>query len=74
MVARAKPFLFSNKASTLMGKFAYQCTDLLLQNRQFAIPPYDCMYLEFNYDLFLREAPERSVPDRGRQRTNHWPT
>jgi hypothetical protein len=48
----AERFVFSDSASKLIGQFALECGDLVLHHRQFAIPPFDTMYLEFNKGFF----------------------
>src|SRR5262245_9063408 len=50
--ARAERFLFSNAASALIGRFVVDCGDLIMQHRQFAIPPFDEMYFEFQKPFF----------------------
>lgn len=54
----AKRFVFSEKASRLIGRFAYQCPDLLLDNWQFALPPYRQTYIEFDSRAFYEDWPE----------------
>lgn len=49
---RAERFVFSDEASGLLGRFALECGDLVLHHRQFAIPPYDTMYVEFGKPFF----------------------
>lgn len=49
---RSERFLFSNAASGLLGRFITECGDLVLQHRQFAIPPYGEMYFEVQKPFF----------------------
>ena len=45
---RAERFVFSPDASALAGQLAHGAFDLIWENRQFAIPPFDPCYLEFD--------------------------
>lgn len=45
---RAQRFVFDEEASRIAGKLIGECDDLILRNRQFAIPPYEVTYIEFN--------------------------
>lgn len=49
---RAERFVFSDSASKLIGQFVTECGDLVLRHRQFAIPPFDTMYIEFAKPFF----------------------
>jgi hypothetical protein len=49
---RADRFVFSDAASGLLGRFVIEAGDLVLHHRQFAIPPYDTMYIEFRRPFF----------------------
>lgn len=59
----AKRFIFSDQASDLAGRFAFECGDLVLKNRQFAIPPYNDCYIEMNSRKFLSHAPNKTSTD-----------
>jgi len=48
----AERFVFSNSASKLLGQFSMECGDLVLHHRQFAIPPYDTVYIELSRPFF----------------------
>ena len=49
----AKRFMFSDEASKLAGGLAFGPTSkLVLNNRQFAVPPYNNIYIEFNSRIF----------------------
>lgn len=54
---KAREFVFSERASELMGRFAFECPDLLLGNWQFAIPPYDVTYVELDLRAFFKASP-----------------
>lgn len=43
---RARRFIFDDDAARIMGRFIRECPDLLLNNRQFAIPPYQTTYIQ----------------------------
>ena len=45
---RAKCFLFDHDSSRLIGQFATECSDLIFDHRQFAKPPYDVTYIEYD--------------------------
>lgn len=44
----ARRFIFDPQASLYLGHFIRDCGDLILLNRQFAIPPFDTTYVELN--------------------------
>jgi hypothetical protein len=52
----AQRFLFDEAASAVAGEFAIDCPDLVLGNRQFAIPPYDATYVELDSKAFFKSA------------------
>lgn len=64
--ARAERFLFSPAASGLIGRFCVDCGDLIMQHRQFAIPPYDEMYFEFQKPFFDALPRTMTDPESGR--------
>lgn len=49
----ARRFIFDDEAATYIGHFIRDCPDLLVANRQFALPPYETTYLQFNLDVVL---------------------
>lgn len=55
--ATAPRFVFTQSASRLAGQFAHDCPDLVLNNRQFAVPPYPQMYIEFHSQSFMEGSP-----------------
>lgn len=55
---RADRFVFSRSASRLIGQFCMECSDLIVQHRQFAIPPFDNMYIELKEPFFESFPPE----------------
>lgn len=59
---KATRFIFSDRASDLMGRFAFGCGDLLLANRQFAIPPFDVTYVEMNSREFFKHTKRLAFP------------
>jgi hypothetical protein len=52
----AQRFLFSPEASETVGDFMTDCGDLILANRQFALPPYETCYVEFDAASFFANA------------------
>lgn len=58
-LVRAKRYHLSDEASYTAGHVAGSIPELILQNHQFAIPPYRNMYIEYNVERFtqgLRDA------------------
>jgi hypothetical protein len=53
----ARRFVFDAAASELVGKFAWQCPDLVSAHRQFALPPYQATYIEVDSKAFFKEFP-----------------
>ena len=49
-VPRARRFVFDDQASMYLGDFVRECEDLILINRQFAIPPTDPCYIQINIE------------------------
>lgn len=49
----ARRFIFDAEASRHVGRFIRDCGDLLIENRQFAIPPYQTTYIEFDLEALL---------------------
>lgn len=45
---QAKRLVLDEDSSILIGKFMDGCLDLIIQNRQFAMPLYDVMYVEYD--------------------------
>jgi hypothetical protein len=50
----AHRFIFDEEASRYAGQFIRDCDDLLLANRQFALPPYDVTYLEYRSEVLVK--------------------
>lgn len=58
----ATRFVFTERAARLMGRFTFECPELLLANRQFAIPPFErATYVELPSLPFFAEAPVRTT-------------
>lgn len=60
----AQRFLFDKQASAYVGEFAVGCGDLVIANRQFAIPPYGVTYVEVDSREFFKSVPEHRTPAR----------
>lgn len=45
---QAKRLVLDEDASRMVGRFMEGCIDLIVQHRQFAMPLYDVMYIEFD--------------------------
>lgn len=52
---RCRSFVFSESASRLVGRFCAEVGDLIVDNRQFAIPRYNATYIEFNGYAFFEQ-------------------
>lgn len=50
-----KRCVFSPKASLLLGELAFESPDIIVDNRQFAIPPFDNMYVELDYSAMIQD-------------------
>ena len=53
---RAHRFNFSPEASRLAGTLAIDAGELVINHRQFALPPFPCTYVEFDSREFFRDA------------------
>lgn len=51
---RARRYLFDSAASAFLGRFIRDCGDLILKNREFAIPPYTTTYVEMDMDAMVK--------------------
>lgn len=58
----AQRFYFSDNASELLGRFVFECSDLIMRAWPMAKAPYPVTYIEFDADSFFKHAPNRS-PD-----------
>lgn len=65
---RAERFLFTEDASRLVGQFCRECSNLILDNRQFAIPPFNDTYVEYD-PLFIRQV--KNIVDPAERATHH---
>jgi len=52
---QAKRLKIDAESSALLGRFMDQCLDLIIDNRQFAMPLYDVMYVEFDTQAMYSE-------------------
>lgn len=57
----AKRFVFNKDASAYLGTFIKDCEDIIIDNRQFAIPPYETCYFEFDLQAMLDALGRRTV-------------
>lgn len=62
---KARRFKFTDEVTTALAHLLRDFPNALLDNYQFALPPYDCCYLEFNLRLFLKELGARTSEDIG---------
>jgi len=58
---KARSFVFTPEASAVLGKFAYECPDIILDHRQFARAPYETTYLQIDGPAFYSSFPKTSV-------------
>jgi len=54
---RAERFVFSTKASDLIGRFVNEAGELVISHRQFALPPFNDTYIEFDSRAFHKSSP-----------------
>jgi hypothetical protein len=54
---RANSYVFSSAASELVGRFVKDCGELVINHRQFAIPPYPTTYIEFDSRAYHQHFP-----------------
>lgn len=57
----ARQFIFDEAASRTVGRFVRNCPDLLAENLEFAIPPYDPCYIEIDIDALYGELRNREL-------------
>lgn len=57
---RARRFIFDAEASTHLGHFIRDCGDLIVANRQFAIPPFETTYIQIDIDDMIKAINRRS--------------
>lgn len=58
LTQRARRFVFDDEASRYLGRFMASCGDIILNNRQFARPPFEVTYVEISLDLALKAMKE----------------
>lgn len=61
---RAMRFQFSDEVITTIAHLIKEYPDLLLRNYQFALPRYECMYVEYNIDTFIKALGTVSTADK----------
>jgi hypothetical protein len=64
---RARPYRFDEAASAKIGAFSTECIDLVAANLEFAIPPFDSIYIEIDIQQCIsgtgRAHPTNAEPD-----------
>ena len=60
---KARRFKFTDEVTAALARLIRDFPNALLDNYQFALPPYPCCYLEFNLRLFLKEHGGRTSAD-----------
>jgi hypothetical protein len=60
---KARRFKFTDEVTASLARLIRDFPNALLDNYQFALPPYPCCYLEFNLKLFIEELGGRSSSD-----------
>lgn len=60
---RARRFIFDEASSRYAGKFIGTCGDLLIANRQFALPPYETTYIQCDADALVRAIGRKNSHD-----------
>lgn len=63
MKYRARRFKFTDEVTAALARLIRDFPNALLDNYQFALPPYPCCYLEFDLQLFLKELGARTTGD-----------
>lgn len=63
IVPRARRFVFDQDASLFLGRFVRECGDLIICNRQFAIPPFPTTYVEMDLRAMLTGKGAASMID-----------
>jgi hypothetical protein len=56
----ARRVYFDKKASHFLGRFIFECTDLIIENREFALAPYPVTYLEMDMDAVFSHGTKRA--------------
>ena len=59
----ARRFIFDREASTHLGRFIRECGALIINNRQFAIPPFPITYIQVETDELLAAIDKGSSAD-----------
>lgn len=59
----ARRFIFDREASVHLGHFIRDCGDLILRNRQFAVPPFPVTYVQVELDDMLKAIGKSSSAD-----------
>ena len=61
ILAKARRFVFDKEASVFAGAFIRDFGPTLLNNLQFAIPPFECCYIEYHLDALLDTIGRRKI-------------
>ena len=61
ILAKARRFVFDKEASVFAGAFIRDFGPTLLNNLQFAIPPFECCYIEYHLDALLNTIGKREI-------------
>lgn len=56
LIPRARQFIFDEQASEMLGKFMVDCTDILVEQAEFARQPYEVTYIEVDLEALHRGA------------------
>lgn len=54
LAMQARQFIFDEAASVTVGRFIRECPDLLVEQMEFAIPPFDACYIELDINAVQR--------------------
>lgn len=60
---KARRFKFTDEVVAALARLIRDFPNALLENYQFALPPYECCYLEYNLKLFLKELGAKTTGD-----------
>lgn len=66
---KARAFSFDEAASYKIGKFSFECVDLVMENMEFAIPPFETTYIEIDVHAAVEGTRQPSHQIRG---TEDW--
>jgi hypothetical protein len=60
-VYAARQFIFNDEACTSVGRFIRECPDIIADNLEFALPPYDPCYIEVNLEHVYQEIHDKAI-------------